>query len=107
MPSGGARWLREARFGRRGATGETDPEARLGRVVAARWFYRDPSGCRKGSAWSGDLGIAFASPRGTSSPGTTAKLLVTTLCDALLLPALARTRLYFDKGWFLKKPGSG
>ena len=85
MPSGGARWLREARFGRRGATGETDPEARLGRILAAHRSYRDPSGCRKGSAWSKDLGIAFASPRGTSSPGTNAELPGRNFKDVLLL----------------------
>ena len=85
MPSGGARWLREARFGRRGATGETDPEARFLWVVAAHRSYRDPSGRRKGSAWSEDLGIAFASPRGTSGPRTNAELPGRNSKDVLLL----------------------
>ena len=65
---------RSPRSRQRLATGGTDPEADLWWVPAARRSYSDPCGCRKGSAWSGDLGNAFASPTGTSSPGTNAEL---------------------------------
>ena len=65
---------RSPRSRQRLATGGTDPETDLWWVPATRRSYSDPCGCRKGSAWSGDLGNAFASPTGTSSPGTNAEL---------------------------------
>ena len=60
---------RSPRSRQRLATGGTDPEADLWWVPAARRSYSDPCGCRKGSAWSGDLGMPSRRRQGRRARG--------------------------------------